>query len=207
MNQAQIEQYLAGRMAKEEAEAFETYCVANPEFARQVEFEQRLRAGIREVGSGSSAEFVRSHHPRRAQFALAAGLVLVVTAGFFVWRHPGSVQHPLLGAVTEARHSGPTLRLALERGEHSVPRLPAGFVRIEIAGLFDTNAHYSVSLERIERQKSAETLATVYGQHPASPTALELMIDSDDLRPGAYSLRLRKQASDEEPLDFEFLKD
>jgi hypothetical protein len=32
------------------------------------------------------------------------------------------------------------------------------------------------------------------------------MIDSDQLEPGTYSLRVRKQASDEEALDFEFLK-
>ncbi len=207
MNQDQIERYLAGRMAGEEAEAFEAYCVANPEFARRVEFEQRLRAGIREVGSGSSAEFVRSRNPRGAQLAIAASLVLVVGAAFLVWKHARPERHPLLGAVTEVRHTGPVLRLALERGAHTVPRLPAGFVRIEIAGLFDTNAHYSISLERIERQKSVETLATVYGQHPASPTGLALVIDSDALRPGAYSLRLRRQASDEQPLDFEFRKD
>ena len=32
------------------------------------------------------------------------------------------------------------------------------------------------------------------------------MIDSDRLEPGAYSLRVRKQASDEEALDFGFVK-
>ena len=47
MNQEQIEQYVAGRMSEAEALAFEEYCVANPEFARQVEYEQRLKAGIR----------------------------------------------------------------------------------------------------------------------------------------------------------------
>ena len=42
MNQGQIEQYVAGHMGEAEALAFEEYCLANPEFARQVEYEQRL---------------------------------------------------------------------------------------------------------------------------------------------------------------------
>ena len=46
MNQAHIEQYVAGRMGEAEACAFEDYCLANPEFARQVEYEQRLKAGL-----------------------------------------------------------------------------------------------------------------------------------------------------------------
>ena len=47
MNQEQIEQYVAGTLGEAEAEAFEEYCLANPEFARQVEFEQRLQGGHR----------------------------------------------------------------------------------------------------------------------------------------------------------------
>ncbi len=46
--------------------AFEDYCLANPEFARQVEFEQRLKAGLTLVASGSTAEFVRSNDTRCA---------------------------------------------------------------------------------------------------------------------------------------------
>ena len=69
MNQEKIEQYVAGRLGNEEAEAFEAYCVANPEFARQVEFEQRLRDGIREVAAGSTAEFVRANNPMRWKVA------------------------------------------------------------------------------------------------------------------------------------------
>jgi hypothetical protein len=35
---------------------------------------------------------------------------------------------------------------------------------------------------------------------------LEVVIDSDRLERGAYSLRVRKQSSDEEGLDFGFVK-
>ena len=63
MNQAQIEQYVQGRMSEAEARAFEEYCVAHPEFARQVEYEQRLKAGLAQVARGATAEFVRSDRP------------------------------------------------------------------------------------------------------------------------------------------------
>jgi len=33
-----------------------------------------------------------------------------------------------------------------------------------------------------------------------------VMIESDELPPGTYSLRVRKQSSDEESLDFSFVK-
>ena len=63
--------------AKPMRAAFEEYCLANPEFARQVEYEQRLKAGIALVARGSTAEFVRSNdHPMRWKFAAAAGILL-----------------------------------------------------------------------------------------------------------------------------------
>ncbi len=208
MNQDKIEQYVAGKLGREEAEAFEAYCVANPEFAKQVEFEQRLRDGIREVAAGSTAEFVRANNPMQWKVALAASLILVVAGALFVWQRttPPAIA-PVLAAVTsEAERSGPSMRLALVRGVDSAPELQRGFVRVEIVGLFDPGFHYTVSLDRLEQQKNVETIGTLYSQHPTSPITLEVMIDSDRLRAGAYSLRVRKQASGEEPLDFGFLK-
>ena len=56
MNQEQIDQYVSGRMDEAEALRFEEYCLSNPEFARQVEYEQRMKAGLAKVASGSTAE-------------------------------------------------------------------------------------------------------------------------------------------------------
>jgi hypothetical protein len=207
MNQEKIEQYVAGKLGREEAEAFEAYCVGNPEFAKQVEFEQRLRDGIREVASGSTEEFVRSNNPWRWRAALAAGFVAAIAAGVLLWHTVGRNDSPVLAAVmTEAHRNGPAMRLALVRGADTAPELQRGFVRVEIVGLFDLGYHYTVTLDRLEQQKNVETLATLYSQHPTSPISLEVMVDSDRLGSGAYSLRVRKQGSDEEALDFGFLK-
>jgi hypothetical protein len=65
---------------------------------------------------------------------------------------------------------------------------------------------YSVALDRREQNQKIDTVATLNDQKPASPMSLEVLIDSKQLRPGSYSLRVRKQASGEEALDFGFAK-
>jgi len=209
MNQELIERFVAGRLNEAEAEAFEEYCLANPEFARQVEYEQRLKAGIAQVARGSTAEFVRSnHHTARWNFAAAAGILLSLLAMYYAWSHyvPHAVK-PLMAAVTtDEQRDGASLRLALVRGNEAAPALQKGLTRVEIVGLFDLGFHYSVTLDRLEKNKKVDTIATLYSQHPSSPVTLEVMIDSDRLQPGTYSLRVRRQASDEEPLDFGFVK-
>ena len=207
MNQEQIEQYASGRMSESDARAFEEYCVAHPDFARQVEFEQRLKAGITQVARGDTADFVRSNHPLRWQLA-AAALLVVVFAGLLTWQRLAPQSQPFIMAAvtTDSQRAGKTLRLALVRGSESTPLLPEGTVRVAIAGLFDTGFQYSIALDRLDHKRNIDTVATLYGQYASSPLTLEVMIDGDRLEPGSYSLRVRKQSSSEEALDFEFLK-
>jgi hypothetical protein len=209
MNQEHIEQYLAGRLSESDAQAFEEYCVANPDFARQVEFEQRLKAGLTEVSRGSTAEFVRSNNPGRWQLAAAAaGIVFSLLTAFVLWRqyNPRNAPSILGSVITDSQRNGAHLRLALVRGSDTTPELQPGLVRVEIAGLFEPGSEYLVDLDRIDPKKDIRSVASLYGVHPSSPVALEVMVDSDQLEPGAYSLRVRKQAASDEPLDFEFLK-
>jgi len=207
MNQHLIEQYVAGKLDETAAAAFEEYCLANPEVARQVEFEQRLKSGIEQVSRGSTAEFVRSDYNGVWKFAVAASLLLFVAANGFLWQRLRSSEPHVLAAVTaETQHSRLSMRLALVRGAGSLPQLPDGVVRVEIAGLFDPGYQYSVALDRLQKNRSFETLATLYGQRPTSPVTLELMIDSNQLESGSYTFRVRKQASAEDSLDFGFVK-
>lgn len=207
MNPHLIEQYVAGKLDETAAAAFEEYCLTNPEVARQVEFEQRLKSGIQQVSRGSTAEFVRSDYNGLWKFAVAASLLLFVAANGFLWqRLRGSEPHVLAAVTAETQHSRLSMRLALVRGADSMPQLPDGVVRVEIAGLFDPGYQYSVALDRLQKNRSFETLATLYGQRPTSPVTLELMIDSNQLESGSYTFRVRKQASAEDSLDFGFVK-
>ena len=208
MDQSQIDQYVRGRMSEEDARAFEEYCVANPDFARQVEFEQRLRAGMLQVARGSTAEFVRSNHPLRWNLAAAASILFVMLAGIWLWQKyvPGVAPAIMASVSADAPRGGNSLRLALVRGSDTTPVLPSGQVRVEIVGLFDTAHRYSVALDRLDVKRNIDTVATLYGQRPASPMTLEVLVDGDQLEAGTYSLRVRKQSPEEEALDFEFLK-
>ena len=207
MTQRLIEKYVAGKMGEAEAEAFEVACLEDPELARQVEFEQRLKAGLEQVSRGSTAEFVRAENTTRWRLAAAASVLLFICAGVYLWqRLPGTHPHVLAAVATEAERNGISMRLALVRGAEHVPQLPGGKVRVEIVGLFDPGYHYSVVLDRLREQKAEDNVATLYGQHATSPVTLEVMVDGDQLAPGTYSLRVRKQASDEEALDFSFVK-
>jgi hypothetical protein len=207
MNQQHIEHYVAGKLSQAEAEAFEIHCLENPEFAKQVEFEQRLKAGLVQVARGSTAEFVRAHNPLRWRLAAAAAVLLCLSAGFYAIHASTGATLPLLSAVSDnAPRTSATMRLALVRGADTAPALQNGRVRVEIVGLFDLGAHYVVSLDRLEPKKEVDTLATLYTLHASSPMTLEVVIDSDRLERGAYSLRVSKQSSDEEALDFGFVK-
>jgi hypothetical protein len=206
MNQNLIEKYVAGRLSEAEAEAFEVACLEDPELARQVEFEQRLKAGLALVARGSTAEFVRSSNTGYWRMALAASVVLAVVTGVFLWQQVPSRTHLLTAVSSEAERSGPSLRLALVRGAGTMPQLPPGRVRVEIVGLFDVGSHYTVGLDHLQPKSGVVSVATLYGQHPTSPITLEVMIDSVDLAPGTYALHVRRQNSDEEALDFSFVK-
>lgn len=206
MNQDQIERYIAGKLGPAEAEAFETYCVANPEFARQVEFEQRLRAGMAEVARGSTAEFVRDDNSTFQWFAVAATVLLLLGVAFIGWGSWTPETRPYLVAATDAHGNVPTLRLAQVRGTVDTATVRADTTLVEIVGLFDLQYDYSVELARVTSENHTENIATLYGQRPASSVKLLVMLHSERLRPGVYQLRVRKQASDEEPLEIEFIK-
>jgi hypothetical protein len=134
-------------------------------------------------------------------------LLIAFVAAISIWTSGLHATAPtIMGAVTASAPQGDaSLRLALVRGSDSTPALPPGLVRVEIVGLFDAGNIYSVALDRREQNQN-DTIATLNDQRPASPMSLEVLIDSKQLREGSYSLRVRKQGSGEEALEFGFEK-
>ena len=209
MNQLDIENYVRGRMSESEARDFEDYCVAHPSFARQVELEQRLKAGLTQAARWPTGEFVRAPRPLSWRLAAAVvGIALSMTTILYVWHNYAPAQaRAVLALVNPADGAaGEPVRLALVRGADGKPSLPAGLVRLEIAGLYDPKSLYSIALDQVDKDKNIETVATVYGVRPKSPVALVVMLDGEQLPRGAYSLRVSRQTSVDEPLDIEFLR-
>jgi hypothetical protein len=207
MNQHHIEQYVGGKMSEAEAEAFETYCLANPDFARQVELEQRLKAGLAQVARGSTSEFVREEPTNYWKYAAAASVIVLLGGALFAWRYlPRQPAQILTAGLAGATHPGASMRLALVRGAGNMPRLPEGQVNVEIVGLFDPESLYSIALDHFGPNRNIDAVDALASQRPTSPVTLEIVIDGRQLEAGAYSLRVRKQASDEEALEFRFIK-
>jgi hypothetical protein len=193
-------------MSEAEAEAFEDHCVANPEFARQVEFEQRLRAGLAQVARGSTSEFIKAESANYWKYAAAASVLVLLGAAVFAWRMPAQPAQILTAGLPGVGHPVASMRLALVRGSGNVPRLPPGEVRVEIVGLFDPESLYSIALDHFGANRNIDTVDALASQKPTSPVTLEIIIDSGQLESGTYSLRVRRQSSDEEPLEFRFFK-
>jgi hypothetical protein len=209
MNQMLIDQYVAGRLNDRDAEEFEAYCLSNPEFAKQVEAEQLMKAGIAEVARTSPQDFMppardtswRWRLPLAASFVAALGIVL------YSWVPNAVTRAPVLAATSAAGASaGPVLRLAMVRGADGLPALPSGRVRVEIAALFEPDEDYTVMLIPLEGSPAAREVAALERHRPASSVSMQVMVDSDRLAPGAYTLRVRRGDAADEPLDFTFLK-
>ena len=91
-------------MSEAEAEAFEEYCLANPEFARQVEFEQRLKAGLAQVAQRLHRGIRALQHRCDGRLAAAASVLLAFVAAFYIWIPAARATAPcILAAVTTDR--------------------------------------------------------------------------------------------------------
>src|SRR6185295_1845139 len=202
-----IDSYVAGRLGEKEAEQFEDYCLAHPEFARQVEAEQLLKAGLTRVARDTPRALAA---PRAMAWqwpvALAASLVAVCGLALYAWG-PGNT-HPsvlLAASVADKPVSDRVLRLAMVRSAtEDAPLLPSGRARIEVAALFDTAADYTVMLFPVSDTVKPIVLGALEHQRTASGTALPLLIDGDSLQPGAYLLRIQRADGGDEPLEFVF---
>jgi hypothetical protein len=73
--------YLANRLSAPEAEAFEEYCLEHPEFARAIELDIAIKAGLRELSLAPNRQVRRGWLP----LAIAATLLLAVLGIW--WRH------------------------------------------------------------------------------------------------------------------------
>jgi hypothetical protein len=206
MNQQLLDRYVAGRLGEKESEEFEEYCLTHPDFARQVEAEQLLRAGVQRVVRESPGEFAApARRPVHWPVALAASLVLGLGA-MWLLRTPDPAPLMTLAAVEDAG-ALPVLRLAMVRSAvDGMPRLPPGRVRVEIAGLFDAGTDYTVSLQRQDPPQAVDEGAQLRGERSASGTSLHVVIDGDRLAAGTYTLQILRAQSSDEPLEFVFVK-
>jgi hypothetical protein len=127
-DEATVSAYLANRLDPSRAEAFEAYCLRNPEFARRVEGDLLLKMGFGQMQTADRAR--RPGHQRRIMFAIAAGLTIVVACGLllFLSGHPSApLAYRSATGVPAPLLSGPRVSLTLIRlrGDSAVHRIVA----------------------------------------------------------------------------------
>lgn len=82
-----IERYLRGALTADEEQAFEEAYLGDPDLLDEVQAAERLREGIKELGSTGRLEQLRAPAPWRRwlvspQYAVAASVLLAVSLGF-----------------------------------------------------------------------------------------------------------------------------
>ena len=152
---------------------------------------------------------MRSDSRRRWKLAIAASVLMFVAGHGFCGNDLPSAQPHILAAVqaTEQRTGAfDAAGAGARRRQHAAAARRRGARGNRRACSIPAFTTAWRSIASSQNQNIA-TVATLYGQHPTSPVTLEVMIDGDQLEAGSYFLRVRKQASDEEPLDFPFARD
>jgi hypothetical protein len=135
-DEATVAAYLANRLDSARAQAFEDYCLRHPDFARQVEADLLLKAGLKQIQGRPGTRRVR-----RIGLAIAAGLALIVVCGLLLPRtyfgtltaYRSAAQVPA-ALLTGSRVSTTLIRL---RGDSTgrrvtVPR-DAGVLQVRVA--------------------------------------------------------------------------
>jgi hypothetical protein len=191
-----IRRYLAGRLDEAEELMIATRIVKDPQFRRETELTAALRQGFRELEKrGELATLLgpRNRRWRQPQFALAAGLGIVVLGGLLSLLLQQSPRGPLPAAATE------TLYFETRRGDETradvVWRRTEGPVMLKMR--FDVGlepaAAYRVTVRR--KDLTADETVEVLRADPASGE-VELSVDGSLLEPGDYEIRLEPEPAD-----------
>jgi len=115
-DEATVAAYLANRLDAARAEAFEVYCLRHPEFARRVELDLSLKTGLAQMLGSQRTR--RAGPGRRAALAIAAGLVLAVGCGLFMFTRGHSdalVAYRSAAEVPSRLLAGPRISITLIR--------------------------------------------------------------------------------------------
>jgi len=212
-----VERYLAGRLADDEALAFEAYVEAHPEVIRQIEIVARMKSGLATLkGSGELAKLmaVPKRSVLRRPAVLAASIAAVAIAILLVIR-PWNAAAPaislagtpqlLAGFGHEPLPIAAQLTLMRSRGVEiqTLGMSPDGQSAVELTLDLrspDTAARYSVQLLRVAGA-SLESLATVSDLLPRGDGALVIYVRADTLKAGSYLIRAT-EAAHGNPVEF-----
>jgi hypothetical protein len=114
-DEATVAAYLSNRLDEVQEEAFEAYCLRNPEFAWRVELDLFIKVGLKQLQGPVAVR--RSIHRRRLTLAIAASVILVVGCGLLLHtlHRNALIAYPSANAVPPQLLSGPRVGITLIR--------------------------------------------------------------------------------------------
>ena len=194
-----IERYLKGALTADEEQAFEEAYLGDPDLLDEVQAAERLREGIKELGSTGRLEQLRAPARWRQwlaspQYAAAASVLLAVSLGFSAM---------LYREVTELRRDGVAqtfsstrlVRLEARRGGDpiDIPAPPPG----ELTVLqFDTVTYDTYRFTLTRRTGDQSELIWRGANLVPQDDTLSISVMDRDLQPGNYEALLEGRMND-----------
>lgn len=199
-----VPRYLADQLTDEEREAFEAYYLAHPEALEDMEAVARLKTGLTELQRSGELPALLSSRKRIWRLALAASVAaLVVAASVILVRPPA--KRPLLASLPTALmdETGQPLPVFTKRyvmrmrsggfdAQLQMPRLREA-IELRILPQPSTEpAEYSVQVSRIDEMQPPRPVGDLDQLHVGDDGYVAVYLDSAQLSPGVYELRLRR---------------
>jgi hypothetical protein len=205
-----IARYLSGRLPDGESDAFEQYLPGHPETCAEIEQTLRIKEGLARLRERGELEaLLRAPAPRRWLPYAAAASVAFATLAALLWlqlRSPAAAMLFLSPSEVAARHHQPVaIRassvLARTRGTASVTELtlPAepGAIELKIvpSGL-SNETRYRISLSPLRAAAGTAHPEQIDAGSVASDGYVTIYVDSSQLTPGDYEVRLTTAGSE-----------
>ena len=199
-----VPRYLADQLSDTEREAFEAYYLAHPEALEDMEAVARLKTGLQELQRSGELPALLKSRKRIWRLALAAGVAaLVVAASVILVRPPA--KRPLLAAVPTALmdETGRPLPVFTTRyvmrmrsgGFDAQLQMPRVREAIELRILPEQSkapAEYTVQISRIDEMQPPRRIGDLGELRVGADGYVAVYLDSAQLSPGVYELRLRR---------------
>lgn len=211
-----LERYLAEQLSDQERDEFENYYAENPEILRDLQAVAGIKTGaalLRQSGELKALTTARSAPRWRTGLALAASVLIAVVASNY-WLRSGT-SHPVvlagdLGAFESRLSIAATYQVQRTRSDvDAMVTLPQGSqaIKLRIRPIFESPpARFKVELLSIATNSDARTsLASAEKLGLDADGFIIVYLDSRQIRPGSYELRVAADAAGANLASNEFL--
>ena len=199
-----VSRYLADQLTDEEREAFEAFYLAHPEMLNDMEAVARLKAGLKELQRTGELPALMKSRKRIWRLALAASVAaLVVAASAILVRPPA--KRPLLASLPTALmdETGQPLPVFTKRyvmrmrsgsfdAQLQIPRMREAIELRILPEQSTERVDYSVQISRIDEMQPPRPMGDLGQLRVGEDGYVAVYLDSAQLSPGVYELRLRR---------------